>query len=278
MHNDGLENWEISKKLKIGRSGKNKVKHTIDRYNETGSLQNRRHKSHKRSKRTPKMIKALKERIRRNPCRKKKKLAMDMGVSIRTMHSAIKEDLDLKAYTKKKCQYLSDSNKLNRFDRCAKLLKRYGKKSVENILFTDEKIFTIEEKSNKQNDKVYGKLIDKKHLKITRSHSPSQVMVWAGISMKGKTPIHFVEPGVKMNAVYYKEKILEKIVMPLNHTLFNGEDWTFQQDSAPPHKAKTTQAWLKNFDPDFINSQEWPPASPDLNPLDYSIWSILDVF
>ena len=27
--------------------------------------------------------------------------------------------------------------------------------------------------------------------------------------------------------------------------------------------------------PDFISSREWTPHSPDLNPLDYSVWNIL---
>jgi len=27
--------------------------------------------------------------------------------------------------------------------------------------------------------------------------------------------------------------------------------------------------------PNFISSQEWTPISPDLNPLDYSVWDIL---
>jgi hemolysin-activating ACP:hemolysin acyltransferase len=27
--------------------------------------------------------------------------------------------------------------------------------------------------------------------------------------------------------------------------------------------------------PDFINPQQWPPNSPDLNPVDYAIWGIL---
>ena len=36
------------------------------------------------------------------------------------------------------------------------------------------------------------------------------------------------------------------------------------------------QEWLgKNF-PEIITPQEWPPYSPDLNPMDYFIWSILE--
>ena len=42
--------------------------------------------------------------------------------------------------------------------------------------------------------------------------------------------------------------------------------------------------WLRDNCPDFISVDphwrrpigEWPPNSPDLNPLDYSIWSILE--
>lgn len=72
LHKDGLENWEIIKTLKICRKSRDKVRRTINRYNDTGSLENRKHKNHKRYKRTPKMLKALKERLRRNPCRKKR--------------------------------------------------------------------------------------------------------------------------------------------------------------------------------------------------------------
>ena len=27
--------------------------------------------------------------------------------------------------------------------------------------------------------------------------------------------------------------------------------------------------------PDFISKDEWPPNSPDLNPLDYSVWGLM---
>ena len=32
----------------------------------------------------------------------------------------------------------------------------------------------------------------------------------------------------------------------------------------------------KNGLPSFIKKNEWPASSPDLNPLDYSIWSVLE--
>jgi len=47
------------------------------------------------------------------------------------------------------------------------------------------------------------------------------------------------------------------------------------QDSAPSHRAKATQNFLRDYTPDFISSQEWTPHSPYLNPLNYSVWDIL---
>jgi len=47
------------------------------------------------------------------------------------------------------------------------------------------------------------------------------------------------------------------------------------QDSAPSHHAKATQNFLRDNMSDFISSQEWTLHSSDLNPLDYSVWVIL---
>ena len=57
--------------------------------------------------------------------------------------------------------------------------------------------------------------------------------------------------------------------------MFPGERWTFQQDSAPGQKAETTQEWLARNVPDFIFTADWPSSSPDLNPLDYKLWAVL---
>jgi len=49
----------------------------------------------------------------------------------------------------------------------------------------------------------------------------------------------------------------------------------FQQDGAPAHTAKQTQEWLATNTHDFINNNEWPPNSPELNPLDYCVWGMM---
>ena len=43
---------------------------------------------------------------------------------------------------------------------------------------------------------------------------PASVMVWAAITSNGKTPLHFVEPGAKINKEYYCKQILKGTLLP----------------------------------------------------------------
>ena len=47
--------------------------------------------------------------------------------------------------------------------------------------------------------------------------------------------------------------------------------YVFQQDGAPAHTARKVQSWMEE-NMEFWPKTFWPPQSPDLNPLDYSIW------
>ena len=86
----------------------------------------------------------------------------------------------------------------------------------------------------------------------------------------------FVDEGVKLNQENYSTSILESALLPWAQNHFKNRRRSFQQDSAPAHGVKKTQRWLAENVPAFISKEEWPPSSPDLNPLDFGIWSILD--
>lgn len=97
---------------------------------------------------------------------------------------------------------------------------------------------------------------------------PKSIMVWAGITSTGKTELIFIPPGTKVNAKYYQDEIIKKVVIPFKPT-------TFQQDGAPAHSAKSTISLLKKSFSKVWCKGIWPPYSPDLNPMDYSVWGIL---
>ena len=58
------------------------------------------------------------------------------------------------------------------------------------------------------------------------------------------------------------------------YVLFKGQEWVFQQDSAPAHNAKTTQEWLRKNPMAFISVENWSSGSADLKPLDNKLWAV----
>jgi len=99
-------------------------------------------------------------------------------------------------------------------------------------------------------------------------------MVSVGVSSLGCTEFIFVEPSAKINGQYYRDVLLSQKLLPAIRQQSGGY-FVFQQDSAPAHRAHETVALLKHETPDFIPPSLWPPNSPDLNPVDDKIWSVL---
>ena len=89
-----------------------------------------------------------------------------------------------------------------------------------------------------------------------------------------KTSIIFCESGMKVNQHVYK-KFMQIKWIPEMKKLCGRKGFIFQQDGATSHTAKMVVDYLETAVPDFIQPSYWPPSSPDLNPLDYGIWSIL---
>ena len=81
--------------------------------------------------------------------------------------------------------------------------------------------------------------------------------------------------GVKVNGAYYRDNLHAQKLLPDLFRLSQGGFFVFQQDGAPVHRARDSDAFLEQRVPDFISPTLWPPNSPDLNPIDYSIWSVL---
>lgn len=163
-------------------------------------------------------------------------------------------------------------------ERAKELLRRAESGELPNLVFSDESPFTIEQYVNKQNDRVYlpKRSVENLHLRMaTRKQAAPMVMVWAAITTDGRTPLVFLDRGIRINATVYRETVLEAVLKPWANKHFGRRPWTFQQDSAPAHKARVNQEWLRNNVPHFISSSEWLSNSPDANPLDFSVWGIL---
>ena len=58
--------------------------------------------------------------------------------------------------------------------------------------------------------------------------------------------------------------MLDEALIEIADTLYS-DNWTLQQNNAPPHKAKSTR---NLFSSNNIKAMDWPPNSPDLNPIE----------
>jgi len=199
-----------------------------------------------------------------------------------SVHRIVKRDLQLKCLKKSNAQELTAANKQARMTRAQQLLKKYPAPMVNFIFFTDEKLFTVAAPTNSQNDRFYVRsgtrkkdVDENRRLLQTRSTFSKSVMVSVGVSKLGCTAIHFIETGVKVNGEYYRNNLLGQKLLPDMRRLSRDEFFVFQQDGAPAHRARDTVAFLERETPDFIPPTLWPPNSPDLNPVDYSVWSVL---
>jgi len=99
-----------------------------------------------------------------------------------------------------------------------------------------------------------------------------------GICCGVETRVHgidfFVQPGVKVNGDYYREVLLKEKLLPCIKEI-SGNNFIFQQDSAPVHRAHDTIALLRREMPDSISPDQWLPNSPDMNPVDYKFWAVM---
>lgn len=276
LHRAGKTNSEIIKLLKVAKST---VYHVVNRFKELGTSEDRPRSGRPRTARTKKVVNAVRERMRRNPKRSIRKLAKDMNVSNTSMRTIVRKDLRLSPYKMRKRQFLTPLQKQKRLERAQILLRELKTDTAaQEIIFSDEKLFTIEAQFNNQNDRVYAKSsadIKDSVRTVYRRQKPSSLMVWAAISKTWKSPLIFVEQGVKINSDRYINDILVPALEEMKKH-FKDHPFTFQQDGAPSHTSRKTQDWCSRQFPRFWSKEMWPPSSPDLNPMDFCVWSLLE--
>jgi hypothetical protein len=209
-----------------------------------------------------------------------REIEREATISHSTVRRIIKLDLLMNVYKRIPVQQLSNVNKEKRLHCCMQLLERFPERSVRRIWFTDEKMFTVSTPINSQNDRVYSTAckkinVDSKRILVERSHFSKSIMVSVGVSKMGKTNVVFVEPGAKVNSTYYCEQVLNAGLLPTIREKCGYHNWVLQQDGAPSHRAANTINFLQRENILFIEPNMWPPNSPDLNPVDYSIWGAL---
>ena len=194
-------------------------------------------------------------------------------------------------YKRVPVQSLTEQQKVTRLHFCRVMLlrlngttyrtpgKRPPRVHLSHVLFSDEKLFRIRTAGNSQNERVWSTVPQKRMIPLQDLVTPRNqkqrlagVMVGGAVHAGGLFPPAFIPVGVKMCSEEYQE-LVSTHYLPRARALWDQQEWRFQQDNAPSHVSKKSLAWFKEQD---VNLLGWPPVSPDLNPLDYSVWSTIE--
>ena len=274
LYNAEMSVPDISTKLGVPQST---IYYQIKKFKTFGSTDRVPGQGRKKSARSEANVAKVKARIKKDPFVSQRQLSRELQIAEGSIRNLLKKDLNVKSRARIKkhlINQVSQEKRLQKFKKLVNLLK--SKKPV--ILFTDEKVFDVDSVSNSRLDRYLSSeksedVKDNIRFKFQTKH-PASVMVFGLISSDGKRMApHFFPVGTRINSDEYIKVLKTKVKPWVQRTYGLGANYVLMQDGAPCHTSKKTQKWLEDNNVKFWSKEIWPPNSPDLNPLDFSVWA-----
>ncbi len=225
-------------------------------------------------KRSAEFMADVKQTIENAPTTSMRKMAKAMNVSEATIRRSVK-DLGAVSYVRRRRQLLSDGTKQRRVTKGKKLLSWLKSNGSTVRIFSDKKLWTVDQARNARNDRYLAYNVSEVPSINVTKHPASAMMLGVVASDGKRMPPFWFQKGVKIGQKEY-EDVLTHVVKPWLDINYPNGGYVFQQDSAPSHMAKKTQTWLRENLADFWPFELWPPSSPDLNPLDFGVWGVVE--
>lgn len=202
-------------------------------------------------------------------------MAKILKVTQPTIHHHIHLNLDLVTRKKPKVHFMTAEAIEKRRVRSWPFYRSLAGGRYKFYITVDEALFRLSD-FNRPRDIQYVKRgkEGRAKLKISSRKKPHSkgVMVWAGISSRGKTKLRFVSTGAKINSITYIE-ILKKFLKEDAYSLYPEGNFLLHQDSAPSHTSGATRQFLDSkIAGKYVTKEEWIPNSPDVAPMDYFVW------
>lgn len=170
-----------------------------------------------------------------------RKIAHEEGICKFSARRIARKEPNGKAYQLQNVPLLTDENQRVRLERWRQLSCCATGQHREWIVFTDEKLISVEQTHNRQNDRCWSAMATGTSAIVAKICSQ-----FGAVCANGKIPL------ISVDGRGSQPRLLptrySKLLLPWAHQHFGDREWTFEQDAIPVHRAKTTRERCKtNF-------------------------------
>lgn len=268
LYQEGFSRHQISDHLNIVRST---VSRTIQRYEETDGVASRPRSGRRRvtSEREDRYLAQFARRNRSVPIRELRaqfQRTHHRVISSRTVSRRL-SNAGLRRRRPLRVPLLTFQHRQRRLQ-WAREHQNWLLPQWRNVLFTDETRIGLFSDDYRQ--RVWREAGQRNRLNTALEVAPYQggtEMFWGGIMYNGRTEL--VRVPQTLNAHFYVENVIRPIIYPLRQQI--GINFIFMDDNARPHRARIVQAALTEGG---IARMNWPPLSPDMNPIEH-VWDYI---
>ena len=265
---EGIGQREVARRLQVSLSV---IQRLLHRFNETGSVQERRHPGRPRATTRHEdrslVLSALRERNSTSVAlRGQLRAATGTNISSTTVRRRLRE-AGLASRRPAVRPVLSAVNRARRLA-WAQVHVTWTRQQWSQVLFTDESRFNLS--FNDGRARVWrrpGERYEDATVLEHNRYGGGSVMVWGGMSFRTRTPLHLVDGN--LNGVRYRDEVLAPVALPALEAL--GPGAIFMDDNAPAHRARLVTTFLEDHQ---VVRLTWPACSPDRNPIE-KLWDVL---